>query len=820
MGTRIHYDEAARLFQAMAYDQDSKLFFCGDSDDHMLGFGFLCQPLPGGDDHVSDRINVLLNNDWPKDTLLQFALWAGPDIQEYLASMKGLRRGQTDPLFGEATNERARFLNDGTKDPIISSLNLRVRGLRLIVTCKIPLASPMPTEKEFQLAASLCINVKQALTTIGFAPVDLTADRWVHLMSTILNHGPNASWRREPMQADRDKPLRNQVLDWDTPIERDAKGMWLGTTRVKTLSIKRYPQFVYFGHAAAYLSEYMHGARGLRGNTLITATLHFPDPQATRAGLMTKRAFTTNQAYGPLLKFEPMLGMKKNGFDVLFRALDEGDRPMRLYFNLMIFAPDEDAATAQVANATSYWGELGMLLMEDSYFGLTFMANSLPLCSDPKAVGELFRYKTMGTRHVIPLLPVFGDWKGTGTPVLQFVSRNGEPMGISLFDSTNNYNCCIAASSGSGKSFLTNDIISSYLSIGARMWVIDVGRSYENLCQQYSGEFVHFGSESGVCLNPFPLVIDYEEEADMLSSLVAAMAAPTQPLTDFQRSAMKRVMHDLWREKGHDMLVDDIADRLKNGENDIRIQDVGDQLYPFTSRGEYGRFFAGANNISFRNRFTVLELEELKGRPHLQQVVLLQLIYQIQYDMYVRARRENDNSEKIVIIDEAWDLLANAGAAVAKFLETGWRRFRKYNGAGVCIIQGVNDLYNTDVGRAIAENSANMYLLSQKAEAINDLRKNERLPVSAGAYDMIKTVHTAPGQYSEIFFITTVGMGIGRLVVEPFRRLLYSTKPDDRHAIRQRQDQGLDLAQAIKAVLSERNHDRDDSKRNQDVKVA
>ena len=118
----------------------------------------------------------------------------------------------------------------------------------------------------------------------------------------------------------------------------------------------------------------------------------------------------------------------------------------------------------------------------------------------------------------------------------------------------------------------------------------------------------------------------------------------------------------------------------------------------------------------------MLELEELKGRRHLQQVVLLQLIYRIQQEMYLGAR----NRRKLVIIDEAWDLLREGSAA--SFIENGYRRFRKYGGAAVTVTQSVNDLYSSDIGRAIVENSAGMFLLGQKAETISALERNGRLP--------------------------------------------------------------------------------------------
>ena len=66
---------ASELLPVLAYSDDEQLFFM---EDQSVGFGFLCDPLPGGDESVADRVNVLLNNDWPKDTLLQFGLYASP----------------------------------------------------------------------------------------------------------------------------------------------------------------------------------------------------------------------------------------------------------------------------------------------------------------------------------------------------------------------------------------------------------------------------------------------------------------------------------------------------------------------------------------------------------------------------------------------------------------------------------------------------------------------------------------------------------------------------------------------------------------------
>jgi len=337
----------------------------------------------------------------------------------------------------------------------------------------------------------------------------------------------------------------------------------------------------------------------------------------------------------------------------------------------------------------------------------------------------------------------------------------------------------------------------SSLAEGARVWVIDVGRSYMNLAESLDGEFMAFTPESDLCINPFDLVQNWDEEADVIAGLVTSMAAPTEKLSDFQTASLKRILRDVWEEKGNQMSVDDVADRLK-AQKDQRIVDLGEQLFPFTLRGEYGRFFNGRNNVRFSGDFTVLELEELKGRKHLQQVVLLQLIYQIQQAMYLGER----DRPKLVVIDESWDLLTLGDAAT--FMAHGYRRFRKYGGSAITITQSVNDLYRTSTGRAIVENSAHMILLGQKAEAVEALRSEKRLPLPEGGYNLLKTVHTVPGVYSELFILTEMGAGIGRLIVDPFKRLLFSTKPDDVHQIRQLRMQGVPITEAIQTLLDRR----------------
>ena len=65
---QVRGPRASALFPVLAYAAAEGLFLL---DEASLAFGFLCEPLPAGDQGEADRLSVLLNQDWPRDTLLQ-----------------------------------------------------------------------------------------------------------------------------------------------------------------------------------------------------------------------------------------------------------------------------------------------------------------------------------------------------------------------------------------------------------------------------------------------------------------------------------------------------------------------------------------------------------------------------------------------------------------------------------------------------------------------------------------------------------------------------------------------------------------------------
>lgn len=145
-----------------------------------------------------------------------------------------------------------------------------------------------------------------------------------------------------------------------------------------------------------------------------------------------------------------------------------------------------------------------------------------------------------------------------------------------------------------------------------------------------------------VRLNPFDIVVDIKGELDALTDILAAMASPNEYMSDFQVSGLKRTILSQWNNHEKDTLIDHVAETLLK-ERDERLRDIGFQLKSFTTKGEYGHYFNGKSKLKFSDPLSMIELEHLRQRKNLDQVVLLLVVRQFMHELRVRKLNVPDN---------------------------------------------------------------------------------------------------------------------------------------------------------------------------------
>ncbi len=793
-------------FPPLAEESDSSIFLLQGAGNvpGFLGATLYGFPVAGLDSTTLDRLKGALSNDIPAGAFIQISLLSTPDIDDFVdmyrlardvQSLENISADQRD-LLDRMVENRAQLFLDGKDEPLVAASGVKANHATIIVSVKVPIAGALPKDKETKATSFLVAKVSESMQTFGLNLRRCDAGQYLKFLRRIFH-------MHEAVNSDYDENtlLRDQVLGPGDRIDVEKRFLKLNDTHVGVLSVKRLPK-----RAKLSLMNQFIGDPGGLGNQLtepymMTLTLHYPD-QATKASSIRRNAQIINyQAYGPMLRWVPRLAYKKQGFDIMLHSMEEGAVLVEMNFTLCMFSRDEEVLDRLMSATRTYYGSFGLEMAEEKYVCWPVFFNTLPLFPSEESIKLSHRFHSMAVKHAVNFAPILSEWRGTGNGGgLMLLTRRGQPALVDLYDSDTNHNAIVFAQSRGGKSFLTQQMIVDYLSKGAKVWVIDVGRSYYKLCELLGGTFISFNADSAICLNPFTEVEDIDDELDLLKSVFAKMASPNQELDDFLMGRLEEAIKASWSDKQRRATVTDVADYLKN-QPSAEVSRLGDMLYSFTRHGGHGSWFDGENNLNFNSNFVVLELEELASKKALQQVVLLLLISKIQHEMFI------DNSSggklpRILVVDEAWDLLNDKG--MARFLETGYRRFAKYHGAAIVVTQGIDDLYNSPSGRAIASNSAHKFILKQTGEAIDAAREARRIDLGDYGFHMMRSIHVVPGKYSEVLVQADSGWGIFRLVVDRFSQVLFSTKGAERNEVIANIARGMKPVKAINEFI-ERN---------------
>lgn len=803
----VEHDAIKSMSPVMSYDQQRKLFYIAGGTPKKsgaIGFGFVCAPMTGANTSTENQMALLLKQEWPKNTLINVQLCVLPDIRGFLDQYMAERTAPEGSTLHNLCLNYAEFLEQGAKKKILPD-GTRVNNQFVLITVRIPVGKSRPPEHVLDEYSDRVRAIRQNLYNVGLAPAHMNAQHYIRFMQTVFDQHDGARWKNSATTMwDTATPINEQVADLCSNLtnEDTGHGLQIGDRPVRILSAKKLPEVVAFGMSHRYMSEPNSGVRGIKENCILSLSVLITDKEKESAKFQRQRLWNTHQAFGPVSKLAPRINQLKESTDIMGAALDDGDRPMKVFFNIILF-PEKGEEAQCVANAEQYLVESGFTMMHDKYISLPIFIHMLPFGGDPDIIPRLARYKSVTSRHANAMMPIISDWGGTGTPALPFISRRGQLMAVSMFDSDSNMNGIVTAKSGAGKSTVANFITFNYLAMGGLVRIIDNGRSYAKLAEALGGQIIDIEHQDDICINPFQIVEDFEKEREFLAGMVMTMAFNLSSPGDRHRAAVDKVLSELWAQYGNSINVDMIAERLE-GDPSPMVQDIGHQLYPFTTKGSNGRYVNGNNNVNFNNDLVIVELKGLEGRDHLQRVFLYTFIYQIGKAL-AKAPLEQ---KKIVLVDECWALLTggdqNGSTDAADMIKAAYRTYRKTNASVLICTQSLFDVYENPGGQAISANSTNLYLLEQEDEIIDQVKNSGKLVYPEGVFKMMESVRTEKGVFSEIFMKTDRGIGIARFVASPYMLLLFSSAPEDNVAIQAYRKQGLSLDDAIKAVLYDR----------------
>ena len=320
---------------------------------------------------------------------------------------------------------------------------------------------------------------------------------------------------------------------------------------------------------------------------------------------------------------------------------------------------------------------------------------------------------------------------------------NMHNSGLVIFDrfSLENGNSVVFAKSGAGKSFTVKLEALRSMMFGTEVFIIDPENEYQRMCEAVGGAYVRLSLNSNTRINPFdlPKVTDTEEadnalrsnlitlhgllrlmmggaQAQMLNSNNGGAIMPT--LTPVEEADLDAALIETYARAGitNDPLTHNSpAPTIANLYDTLQHMggtgpQLAQRLRKYTT-GTFAGIFSQPSNIDINNALVVFNVRDLEDelRPVAMYIVL----------NYIWNKTKTDQKRRILIVDEAWQLMKYEDSA--NFLFSLAKRARKYNLGITTITQDVEDFMGSRLGRAIVANASMQILLKQSSSAVDVL---------------------------------------------------------------------------------------------------
>ncbi len=357
----------------------------------------------------------------------------------------------------------------------------------------------------------------------------------------------------------------------------------------------------------------------------------------------------------------------------------------------------------------------------------------------PQFDDQLQIYRNMNTGAISTSFPFTSADLTQENGILYGINMHNS--GLVIFDrfSLENGNSVVFAKSGAGKSFTVKLEALRSMMFGTDVFIIDPENEYQKMCEAVGGAYVRLSLNSATRINPFdlPQVVDSEEADNALRSnlitlhgLLRLMMGGAQVEMQGSNSVMAPALSPAEEADLDAALIETYAkagitnDPLTHGSTPPTINDLYDTLLHMGSTGPqlaqrlrkyttgtFAGIFSQQSNVNVNNPMVVFNIRDLEDelRPVAMYIVL----------NFIWNKTKSDRKRRILIVDEAWQLMKYEDSA--NFLFSLAKRARKYNLGVTTITQDVEDFMASRMGRAIVANASMQILLKQSPTAVDIL---------------------------------------------------------------------------------------------------
>lgn len=798
------------LFLYQYFDEANSLFV---SDEGWVGFLMELSPVVGSDETLTRNLELFFNDEMPSFSWIQFLLIASNDVNPILSMWQASRTSDI-PALRKLAQGRSAFLKKSSND-FKHSVGRTSRNYKLYLAFS---QKASPNDKTYKLKTFMH-NLRQKLESLDLAPRVLGVEDLIALVREMV-----ALDLRHKDQNNNDLCLRqgrynpeaviaDQILKAPTAYEIEEDRIVHKDTGLasKCYFVSELPQEFSIAEMIGLLGDGNRDNLSIPGRFILSYTIASNLNKATQGALVQKGERTIDAAEQWYSRNNRDIKREAAEWKDINDRAKNGEKFLTEYFQVMLTCQSDFIDEAE-QSLFSLYNILNWRLEVNKHFQLPALLSILPFHSQVlwTYLDQFKLTRTALSSEVIAKLPIHAEWKGVPEPGMLLIGRRGQLFNWNPFYriSSGNYNVCVFGPSGSGKSVFLQELATNMMAQGTKIFILDIGQSFKNICQLLGGEIVGFGKGSDIALNPFS---GFKKEMSLEDRNIAVSYAKAITCSmcgakgdNLKESIVEKAITKGLELYGAGLNITRLSEVLIKIGEEVGSSDVATNLslslFSYSKEGLYGKFFSnntddeeGSKEIKFDKQITVFEFEEIKNDPLLLAVVLQIIGMQI----FMQVLTGDRSKRFVLIVDEAWMILEYA----AKFLAELARTIRKYGGSLVVCVQNFTDLQGGEHQKAVLENSTWTVLLKQDEKGINAFKTSEAFK---DMIPLIKSVSIAKDKYAEMLLCATGVRVVGRLVLDNYSKILYSTDADVFKKLGELAKGGVPLDEAVDMIARER----------------
>lgn len=238
----------------------------------------------------------------------------------------------------------------------------------------------------------------------------------------------------------------------------------------------------------------------------------------------------------------------------------------------------------------------------------------------------------------------------------------------------------ILGATGSGKSFLLNFLLQSLQKYEPRVFIFDLGASYETLTRVFGGSYLNVGLKNpGFTINPFSLEPTDENLNFLYLFIKVLIESPGRyELTPLDERALFVAIERVYK----------LPPALRKLSNFASILGpLGERLDRWTGSGQFGYLFDNAEDTLNFSRLQTFNFDGWSDYPDVLEPLLFYVLNRASQEI---EKPENAAIFKAFVIDEAWIFLKNR--TIRDWITRAEKTWRKKNAAMVLATQSLVEL--------------------------------------------------------------------------------------------------------------------------------